>query len=692
MKYQDVLFEIGTEELPPRALQTVAQALLAGMSDGLAQQQITFADQKVFFAPRRIAVLLTAVAEQQPEQKIERRGPTVEVAYDAHGQPTKALQGFLKSCSAELTQLETIETDKGSWLWFRSGQPGKTIFELLPNIITTTLKDLPVPKMMRWGNADEPFIRPVHWLVLLYGSQVVPFSAYGCQSSNKTYGHRYHYPDALTIGMPKDYLGLLANSGFVIADFEVRQRRIIEQVTQLALTVDGQAIIEPNLLAEVANIVEWPTALLCQFDVAFLAVPPEALIASMQQHQKCFAVTDSAGQLLPYFITVSNIASKQPGLVIKGNEKVMRARLSDAAFFYQADCKQRLEERLPALAKVTFQQKLGSLADKSERVAELAGYIAEQLQADLSVARHIAMLSKTDLMTEMVSEFPELQGIMGQYYAQHDGEPESVYVAIREHYMPRFAADDIPASINGQIVALADKIDTLVGIFGIGQLPTGSKDPFALRRAGIGALRIMIEGQLDLDMRMLVDQARILYGNLLSELDVVEQVWDFCSERLKGLAIDQGMSHDTFEALRALPIYCPMDLMNRMAAVEAFRLQDSAEHLVSANKRVAKLLQKQDAVSESISINPSLFEIAAEKALYTLANQLADQVGIAAKQGQYEQALSALSTLHMPIDDFFEQVMVMVEDIAIRQNRLALLQFIRQLFIQIADISKLQIG
>lgn len=692
MTCQDILFEIGTEELPPKALQKVAQALLANIVDGLTEQQIAFAEQQVFFAPRRIAVLLTDVAEQQPQQDIERRGPTVDIAYDADGQPTKALKGFLQSCSAQLDQLETIETEKGSWLWFRSSQPGKTIFELLPNIIEMALKKLPVPKMMRWGAAEESFIRPVHWLVLLYGNRVVPFSAYGCQSGNQTYGHRYHYPEPLTITAPKAYVELLAASGFVMVDFDNRQQCIIEQVIKLASQIGGQAVIEPALLAEVANIVEWPVALLCQFDDTFLQVPKEALIASMQQHQKCFALVDQADQLLPYFITVSNIESKRPESVVKGNEKVMQARLSDAMFFYQTDCKQRLQDRLPALAKVTFQQKLGSLADKSQRMSALAEYIAQKLEQDAAVAKHAAMLSKTDLMTDMVGEFPELQGLMGRYYAEHDGESDAVCAAIAEHYMPRFAADKIPASVIGQIIALSDKIDTIIGIFGIGQPPSGSKDPFALRRAAIGLLRIMIEAKLELDLNSVLIQAQAQYGDLLTQSDVVEHVWAFCLERLKGLAIDQGMSPDTFEAVKSLPICCPVDLMHRMSAVEAFRSSDAAANLVSANKRVAKLLQKEDVSLDAVSVDSSLFQEPAEQSLHALAEQMAGKVRVAVTHNQYSEALSVLATFRDPIDAFFDQVMVMAEDRVVRHNRLALLQLIRQLFIQVADISKLQIG
>ena len=690
MRHESLLFEIGTEELPPKALVRLADALSVAITEGLSAQHITFSAVKVYCAPRRLAVHLSDVAEAQPEQTIERRGPAVQVAYDEDGKPTQAMQGFMRACGIEQHQVETLKTDKGEWLWFKATQPGKPLVELLPNIIASALQRLPVPKMMRWGDANTPFIRPVHWLVLLYGNEVVPFEAYGCQASNVTYGHRYHHPAALVLAHADDYATLLQDKGYVMPDADERCRTIEMQTHKIATDIGGHAVIEPELLAEVANIVEWPCALWCQFDPEFLQVPQEALMMAMQRHQKCFAVLDGAGQMLPRFITVSNIESTNPASVVRGNEKVMRARLADAMFFYRTDCQQRLTDRVPNLTNVTFQHQLGSLADKSERIAKLSVWIAEQIGADTKLAKQAAGLCKADLLTDMVGEFPDLQGVMGQYYARHDGEPEAVAVALREHYMPRFAADEIPATQLGCVVSVADKIDTLVGIFGIGQPPTGSKDPFALRRASIGVLRVLLETEWPLDLAALLQFAVEQYAGVLTEAETAEHVYDFCLERLKGLALDQSLAHDVFDAVEMLPICNPADLFKRMQALMLFKQAESAESLISANKRVVKLLSKA-AQTNALIVDATLLAETAEQQLFVAVEALQAQVSELVTARQYEAALAALSTLSGPIAVFFEAVMVMAEDEKVRCNRLALLQLVRQVFIQVADISCLRL-
>ncbi|MDF2529929.1 MAG: glycine--tRNA ligase subunit beta, partial [Gammaproteobacteria bacterium] len=496
-KHEDFLIEIGTEELPPKLLWDMAEAFANAIRSGLEASQLAHSEFQTYAAPRRIAVTVKGLSAEQPEQHIEKKGPAKQSAFDLSGNPSKALQGFLASCNTTLDKLSTIATDKGEWYIFRDVQAGKTVTDLLPEIVAQALKKLPMERAMRWGNHDYKFIRPVHWILMLYGKNVVDAEFFGLKADRFTFGHRYHHPEAIKISQPDEYLDSLLKKGWVVADFNERQARIVHQVKALAETLEATAIMPKSLLDEVTAIVEWPVAVLCRFEGEFLKVPQEALISSMQGHQKCFALTDLDGRLLPFFITVANIDSKHVDSVKSGNEKVMRARLSDAAFFYQVDLQTRLEDRLPVLEKVSFQAKLGSMLDRSKRLSQLAGFIAKQLNVSAESAERAGLLSKADLVSNMVNEFPELQGIMGRYYAQHDGESIEVAASLFEQYQPRFAGDTLPLTSTGAILSLADKLDTLVGIFGIGQQPSGSKDPFALRRAAIGLVRLLIEKQLN---------------------------------------------------------------------------------------------------------------------------------------------------------------------------------------------------
>ncbi len=686
----DFLVELGAEELPPKALQRLSQAFAEGVATGLAKQRLAHGEVRAFASPRRLAVWVRELVCRQPDTQMERRGPAVAAAFDDEGCPTPAAQGFARSCGVAVEDLETLETDKGSWLVYRSQQAGQPASELLPGIVEQALAALPIPKRMRWGNEEHQFVRPVHWLVMLLGSEVVPCSLLGRQAGRESRGHRFHHPGPVVIPEPAAYEALLESEAYVIADFERRRAAIAAQVEAAALELGGRAVIDPALLDEVTGLVEWPRAIAGSFDAAFLEIPAEALISAMKGHQKYFHVVDAQGGLMPHFITVANIGSRRPATVRAGNERVIRPRLSDADFFWNQDRKQPLASRLESLKSVVFQQRLGSLHDKAGRTAALAAAVAKAMGADPAQAERAGWLAKCDLMTEMVGEFPELQGIMGEYYARHDGEPEAVAVALNEQYMPRFGGDAVPASPIGQALAMADKLDTLVGIFGIGQAPSGDKDPFGLRRAALGVQRILIETQLELDLRQLLQWASEGFPAGVLADGVVAQVFDFMMERLRAYCQDKGIRADEFDAVMAVAPSRPYDFYRRLQAVQAFRARPEAESLAAANKRIRNILRKADEQALPQQVDDSLLAEPQEQALYQQLRELEPEVNAHFEQGRYGEALARLAGLRQAVDAFFDHVMVMADDAALRGNRLALLNQLSRLFLGVADISRLQ--
>ncbi len=686
---KDLLIEIGTEELPPKALARLSGAFAEGIRSGLDKAELAFGEIQRFATPRRLAVLVKAVQTAQADRTVERRGPAIAAAFDDDGNPTKAAQGFAGSCGVAVEALETLDTDKGSWLVFRSHQAGKAASELVPQIVSDALGTLPIPKRMRWGARDDEFVRPVHWVVLMLGESVIEAEILGAPSDRKTRGHRFHHPQTITLHESENYAPLLESEGRVMPDFASRREAIEGQVHEAARSLGGKALIDDELLDEVTALVEWPTALSGSFEQRFLEVPPEALISSMKGHQKYFPVVDAEGKLLPHFITISNIQSSDPRQVVAGNERVIRPRLSDAAFFWDQDRKQALTQRVDELKKVVFQEKLGTLHDKSERVAALAGQIAVAIEGDDQTAKRAARLAKCDLLTEMVGEFPELQGIMGQYYARADGEDEELAAALTEQYQPRFAGDALPATRTGQALAIADRLDTLLGIFGIGQLPTGDKDPYALRRAALGVLRTMIEGRLDLDLESLLSSGAQSFGELFDQEEVVRQVYDFMMDRLRGYYLDAGVAIDEFEAVLARRPTKPLDFHHRVNAVTAFRKLAAAESLAAANKRIRNILRKTDEEFPE-TVDDSCLAEPAEKDLANALKSVTATVTPLLDRAEYSDALGQLAGLREPVDRFFDDVMVMTEDDALRHNRLALLSSLSGLFMRVADISQLQ--
>ncbi|WP_404464648.1 glycine--tRNA ligase subunit beta [Vreelandella aquamarina] len=686
MAVDTLLLELGAEELPPTALDALSDAFAAGIEKGLEEAEIPFQAVTAYATPRRLAVQVTGLTDKQPDREVERRGPALAAAFK-DGAPTKAAEGFARSCGVSVDDLIHLETDKGTWLGYREQQQGDSVQALLPEMVRKTLQSLPVPKNMRWGASRVEFSRPVHWLVALYGSQVVAAEALGLQASRTTYGHRFHAPDAIQLEHADDYLAALENA-YVLADRQRRRERIREQVLAEAEVQEANAVIDEDLLVEVSGLVEWPVALTGSFDERFLEVPAECLISSMKANQKYFHLLDDQGKLKPLFITISNIESQDPDQVISGNEKVIRPRLADAAFFYDTDRKHTLASRIPQLESVVFQQQLGTLADKARRSTAIATFIAERIHGDVAHAQRAVALAKCDLVTEMVLEFPELQGIMGRYYAEQDGEPAEVAQALEEQYLPRFASDAIPQSLTGQALALADRLDTLVGIFGIGQRPTGAKDPFALRRASIGVLNILVKGELNLDLRELLQVAADQHQKLPKADGLVEDVLTYMLDRFRAWGQEEGISAEMYLAVRARPVTKPLDFARRLRAVKAFAQREEAAALAAANKRVSNILSKQEH-DGSTQVEASLLQEAAEKALFEAVTASQQQVAPLFAAGDYQQALDALATLREPVDAFFDQVMVMADDDAIRRNRLALLASLQALFLEVADISQL---
>ena len=686
---RDLLIEIGTEELPPKALRRLSLAFADEMAKGLEGASIEPEKIHVYATPRRLALLLKALPTAQSDRETTRRGPAVAAAFDDEGCATQAAIGFAKSCGVEVEELDQLETKKGSWLSFRAIEKGQPTTALIPDLVSRALAALPIPKRMRWGDRDEEFVRPVHWVVLLFGDEVIDATILGIKAGRSTHGHRFHHPEAIYLAEPEAYLPILETEGHVLADYAARQEAIRAQVIEQANTLGGEAIVDDELLNEVTALVEWPVAISGRFDEAFLEVPSEALISSMQDHQKYFPVVDAEGKLLPHFITVANLISTDPAQIQAGNERVIRPRLADAAFFWNQDRKQPLEERADRLRSMVFQKQLGTLFDKKERISELAGRIAKLIGDQPGHAERAAQLCKCDLLTNMVNEFPELQGIMGRYYATHDGEADAVATAIEEHYLPRFAGDDLPATATGQAVALADRLDSMVGIFATGQQPTGVKDPFALRRAALGVIRICIEQQLDLDLETLLNAAADALEHKIDARSAVNDVFVYIMDRLLGYYQDKGVDTDLIDAVLATRPTRLLDLDRRIKACQAFRSLPEASSLAAANKRISNILKKTD---EDIPGQVDISQLVdnAEKELATVLNDLNTEVVPLMEAGDYTPALTRLAALRESVDAFFDEVMVMVDDDALRANRLALLRNLSSLFLRVADLSRLQ--
>jgi len=683
MSALDFLVELGTEELPPKALAKLAEAFCAGIEKGLKDAGLNFAKAQAYAAPRRLAVLVEQLATQQPDRSINLDGPPLQAAFDAEGEPTQAALGFARKCGVDLAEIDR----SGPKLKFSRTIEGQPAAQLLPGIVEASLNDLPIPKRMRWAARKEEFVRPTQWLVMLFGEQVIDCEILAQRAGRESRGHRFHSPGQVHISKPSSYLEDLRGA-HVIADFAERRELIAKRVEQLAGEQNGTAIVPPALLDEVTALVEWPVPLVCSFEERFLEVPQEALITTMQDNQKYFCLLDANGKLLPRFITVANIESKDPAQIVAGNEKVVRPRLTDAEFFFKQDKKQKLDSFNDRLKNVVFQAQLGTVYDKAERVSRLAGLIAERTGGDKQRAARAGLLCKCDLATEMVGEFPEMQGIAGYYYALNDGEPEDVALALNEQYMPRGAGGELPSTLTGAAVAVADKLDTLVGIFGIGMLPTGSKDPYALRRAALGVLRILIEKQLDLDLVEAVNFAIGQFGTQVKSAGLADQVLEFIFDRLRARYEDEGVDVAAYLSVRAVQPGSALDFDQRVQAVQAFRTLPEAASLAAANKRVSNLLSKFDAKLPE-AVEPRWFDNATEFSLYSAIQQAEQAVQPLAAARQYREALERLAHLRGPVDAFFEAVLVNAEDASVRANRYALLARLRGLFLGVADISAL---
>lgn len=685
MSKADLLFELGTEELPPKALKTLSDALKENLKANLEANDFDFSSIEGYAAPRRLAVVVRELTDAQPDKNVERLGPAVAAAYDADGNAKPAAVGFAKSCGVEVDQLQKIATDKGERLGYTIAQKGKALRELIEEMINGALKKLPIPKAMRWGDRSEQFIRPVHWAVLLYGDKVIDANVVGVKTGNKSRGHRFMAPAAIEFNSADDYLSKLSQAK-VDADYQQRKATVKAQVEAEAEKLGGVAQISESLLDEVTSLVEWPVALTGKFDEEFLSVPSECLISSMAEHQKYFHVLDKNGKLLPNFITVANIESSNPQSIISGNEKVIRPRLADAKFFFETDQKVTLESHQDHLQKVVFQKDLGSVQDKAQRIANIAKAIAPQIGADSEQAERAGLLSKCDLATNMVGEFDKLQGIMGTYYARHDGENENVAIAMTEQYLPKFSGDKLAQNPVGQAVAIADRIDTLVGIFGIGQIPKGSKDPFALRRSAIGLIRTLVENNLAIDLKDLIALATKSLNGSLSNDNVEKDVFEFILERFKAWYLESGIDANTINAVLNLKPSSPLDFDARVKAVQFFQSLPEAETLSAANKRVKNILAKAD-IQVADVIDSNLLIESEEKAL---ASTIADAENQQNELDSYQEKLAHLASLRDDVDAFFDKVMVNADDPKVRANRLAMLKKLQSLFGSVADISLLQ--
>jgi glycyl-tRNA synthetase beta chain len=693
-KRLDFLVEIGTEELPPKALRPLMEAFGQGLETAIDDAGLAHGDVLAHASPRRLAVVVRKLATTQEDRSIEQKGPPVRVAFDDDGSPTPAATAFAKKCGVAVDELQRTETGKGEWLTCETVEKGRSSAELLPELIEHVLGNLPIPRRMRWGAGDAEFVRPVHWIVMLHGDEVIDATILGIAAGRDSRGHRVHSSGPIAIAEPASYLDTLEKKGYVIADFERRRDMVRKGVEEAASHGGGVVVGGESLYDEVASLVEWPVPIVGAFDDEFLELPREVVVSTLTGHQRYFPVADADGRLLSHFVTVANLESKDPEQVIEGNERVIRPRLADAAFFWETDRRQSLESREEALRDVVYQGGLGSLFDRCQRIARLAEWLAAELDADAAIAGRAARLCKCDLLTGMVGEFPELQGLMGRYYALSDGEPEAVADAIGEHYLPRFSGDELPESTAGQILAVAEKLDTLAGIFSIDKKPSGNRDPFGLRRAALGIIRILVERSVDIDLQegIRLAVAEQPPGKLDAD-ELASDLYDFITERLRRYFLDRDekLGVETFESVLARRPASLVDFDRRLAAVQTFSRLEQAASLAAANKRIANILRKAgDPVG--LEVNPRLFDLDAEKALHNALESARDKVGPMLAERRYAQALNELADLRDPVDRFFDDVMVMADDPAVQQNRLALLGELRALFLDVADISRLSIG
>jgi glycyl-tRNA synthetase beta chain len=688
MTTETLLIELGTEELPPKSLRTLATTFFEQIKLQLDEAKLSYSDIYWYATPRRLAVKVDNLVANQADKAIEKRGPAVSVAFDAAGKPSKAAEGWARSNGITVAQAERLVTDKGEWLLYKTIEQGKHVEQLIPDMVNLAIAKLPVPKPMRWGSGRTQFIRPVHTLTLLYGASVIAGESLNICSNNLVTGHRFHHHGLVALAHADDYESAL-KAAHVVVDYQARKHTIQQQINAAAIAIGGFVLPDDELLEEVTSLVEWPVVLTGSFDKEFLNVPAEPLIYSMKDHQKYFPVTDSEGNLLNKFIFVSNIDSKDPSQVIKGNEKVIRPRLADAEFFFKTDKKQSLESRLQGLESMLFQKQLGTVKAKSERIASLSEFVADKTGDDTAIAYRAGLLSKTDLMSDMVLEFPQVQGTMGKYYAQHDGEPAAVAQALEDQYRPRFAGDVLPEQTIGCAVAIADKVDTLVGIFGINQAPKGDKDPFALRRAAIGLIRIIIEKDLNLDIADLLAKSVELYQDKLSNQDVTQQVLEFVFGRYRAYYQDQNITVDVIQAVLANAPSSPLDFDKRIHAVTHFKTLGEAATLAAANKRVGNILVKFKGELFN-TFKADLATEAAEAELASAFSVVNTKIAPLMATKDYQSALTELAALKQPIDNFFDHVMVMADDEQVKTNRLTLLNEIRNSFLAIADISLLQ--
>ena len=688
----DFIFELGCEELPSSAVWSLTNEFANHILSALDKAELSYGEVKRYATPRRLALVIHDLQDKQKNQSTVRRGPALTASFDSEGMPSKALIGFASSCGVDVNQLTQLQTDKGDWMVYESETFGKKTRELMPELVSQSLAALPIPKPMRWGSGDVEFSRPVHWAVMLYGNEVLEHEILGVKSGRNSRGHRFHHPQEVVINSVSTYESQMTEA-FVIPDFSLRRQMIKEQVNALADSIHAEAVMPDELLDEVTSIVEWPQALLAHYEEVFLEVPSEALIASMQAHQKCFALKDKQGRLIPNFITVANISSAHPEQVVLGNEKVMRARLSDAAFFFNQDKKQSLSDHIASTEQVVFQVKLGSLQDKVLRVKALMPHLVQALNLDKKQAERAVSLSKCDLMTGMVGEFPELQGLMGYYYALHDGEDKAVAQALNEQYMPRFSGDTLPTSDLGLALSLADRLDTLVGIFAIGQKPSGVKDPFKLRRHALAVVRLLTNTASALNLSTLIDEVLLNYGERIKgDKILVTELKPFILDRLNAYYQSQGVSTDLIHAVRARQDEWLYDMDKRLNALKHFVSMPEASSLSAACKRVNNLLNHAaPSTDNKHEVKEQLLEVQEERALYIQINEISRLVEPLYRGGDYVALLQQLASLREPVDLFFDKVMVMVDDEALKTNRLALLSRLQLLLQGVADISMLQI-
>ena len=694
MSGRDFLVEIGTEELPPKSLVELMTGFGAGLETLLDEARLEHGDVHVYASPRRLAVLVESLAEGQPDRTVTQKGPPVSIAFDDDGAPKPPAMAFAKKCGVTVDELGRSKTDKGEWLSFEATEKGRPFAELAAELVARALDSLPIPRRMRWGDGDTEFVRPVHWVVMLHGDAVIDASVLGIRAGNETRGHRFHSNGPIPLAAPGDYLATLEEQGYVVADFDKRRKLVENGVNETAQAAGGTIVDGESLYDEVTALVEWPVPLLGRFDEDFLSLPREVVVSTLTGHQRYFPVAGDDGALKPCFVTVANIESREPDKVRGGNERVIRPRLADAAFFWDSDRRTALSGRADTLREVVYQAGLGSLHDKATRTSAIAAAMAEAIGVDPATVERATMLSKCDLLTGMVGEFPDLQGTMGRYYAESDGEPEAVAMAIGEHYLPRFSGDALPATEAGQVLAVADRLDTLAGVFSIGKKPSGNRDPFGLRRAALGVARILVECELDVDLDALIGiAANAQPAGKLSGDELAGEVRAFIDDRLRRYFAgrDETLSTETFDAVLATAPSSLVDFDARLKAVQTFTALDAAESLAAANKRIDNLLKKSDGEASAVEVAPKRFEEEAETALHASLASVRESVRPLIDERRYEAALEALAGLRGPVDRYFDDVMVMVDDKAVRQNRLALLRDVRELFLEVADISRLVI-